>query len=375
MFKADLQLGASKKGMDVKTDKKETVLIVDDDPVIVDVVSAVLAKEGFKVASASNGLEGLSIAKEKKPSIIVLDIQMPHMNGYETCRHLKSDNGTKNIPVVLFTSTTDRLSRIKGLEMGADDFLYKPVDSLELVVRINNLLKGKKYQDCLESHYKVLEIHVEEKTRQLQNALLDTMRRLTLTAEYRDEDSFDHIKRIGFYTEIIVKELGIPPHEADVMVHASPMHDIGMVGVPDAILRKPGELTLQEFEIVKTHTTIGARILSKSQNSFLESARKFALYHHECWDGSGYPQGLKGKEIPIEGRIMGIIDRYDTLRIKRSYKLPCDHETAVSVITKGNSKTDPSHFDPEILNIFNANSERFREIFETFRLEIENWTH
>jgi len=346
------------------TQRKDTILIIDDEPFMVNVLGAFLSGKGFDVESAPDGLQGLSRAKEIQPDLVLLDISMPKMNGFETCRRLKSGNGTSGIPVVMFTAYADKESRVTALKAGANDFLSTPVDNTELLVRVTNLLKIKKYQDFLECHSQALEERVEDRTKQLRKALLDTVHRLTLAAEYRDEDTYTHIKRVSKYASVLVKELGVPKEKADIMCYAAPMHDIGKVGIPDSILLKPGKLTPQEFEIMKTHTTVGGRILRDSDSPFLQTAESFALSHHERWDGKGYPLGLKGKEIPLEGRIMNIIDQYDALRSKRPYKPPFDHETAVKIITEGDEKTSPEHFDPEILGIFRKFSDVFREIFD-----------
>jgi len=343
--------------------RKEKILVIDDDEIVVHVLKELLSQEGLDIESASDGLEGLSKAKEVKPDLILLDISMPKMNGLETCRRLKNGNGTSGIPVVMFTALADRDSRLTALKAGANDFLSKPVDNTELLVRVNNLLKVKRYQDFLESHSQIMEGKVEERTKQLRKALLDTVHRLTLATEYRDEDTYTHIKRVGEYTKFLAGELAIPKEQAGIMSYAAPMHDIGKVGIPDSILLKPGRLTPQEFEIMKTHATIGARILRDSDSPFLQAAETFALSHHERWDGKGYPLGLRGKEIPIEGRIMNIIDQYDALRSKRPYKPPLDHETAVKIIAEGDERSSPDHFDPEILAVFKKNSDRFGKIF------------
>jgi putative two-component system response regulator len=207
---------------------------------------------------------------------------------------------------------------------------------------------------------------VERKTADpARDAMKEAVQRLTLIAEYKDEDARLHGRRVSLYTKFLTERLGIPEPDAGVMTLTSPLHDVGKVGIPDAILLKQAKLSPEEFEIMKTHTLIGDRILAGSGNPYLESARKFAVSHHEKWDGSGYPYGLKEDEIPIEGRIMFLIDKYDALRSRRPYKNPYRHEAAVIVIAKGNYLTNPGHFDPKILEIFLSCDEIFRDIFDS----------
>lgn len=354
------------------------ILVADDDPENIKLMSVILKNYGYGFSTARDGVETLSKASETMPDLIFLDVMMPGMDGYEVCRRLKENPATKNIPIVMVTSLSDRDARIKGLEAGANDFIIKPIDSAEIMTRARNLLKMKEYEDLLKSYSERLEADVMERTAQLNKAFEelsvsrdklregyhDTIHRLTRVAEYKDEDTAVHIKRTSHYCLVIAKNLGWSEEAQDLIFYASPMHDIGKVGVPLEILLKPGKLTPEEFSLMKTHTLIGVRILRGSVSAYIKKAERIAAGHHERWDGGGYPAGLRGEDIPEEGRIMNLADQYDALRSPRPYKPAFDHERTFKILTEGDGRTMPSHFDPRVLAVFKDAHSDFERIYE-----------
>ncbi len=341
---------------------KQTILIVDDEDYACTLMENILLPLGYNIIKALNGREALDKVAEFDPDLVITDIMMPEIDGYGLATQLKNNPYTEFTPVLMVTGLGDRDSRIKGLEVGVDDIITKPVDSIELTMRVRNLLKVKDYQNQLRLYSTILERKVEERTAQLKDAFenlkradaqvkdahLQTIIRLAIAAEYKDKDTANHIQRMSHYTASIAKGLGLPEKEIEIILYASPMHDIGKIGIPEYILLKPGKLTQKEYEVMKQHTVIGAKILEGSKSEFLEAGRLIAISHHEKYDSTGYPYGVKGENIPLYGRIVALADAFDALTSQRPYKTACSNNQAFETIKKSSG----SHFDPMIVEAF-----------------------
>ncbi len=350
------------------TEQQTRILVVDDDERARRLLESLLQGDGFGVLLAENGEQALKSAEEKQPDLILLDLMMPGMSGFSVAEKLKSTENTKQIPIIVVSALEDRESRIRGLEAGAEEYLTKPVDRIDLKVRVRNLLRLKEFSDLLKNHNQRLEEQVEARTSELRNSFVESIYTLMRAAEYRDDETGAHVKRISYYTRVLAEALGMDETFCDTIFYASPMHDIGKIGIPDHILLKPGGFEPDEWEIMKSHATIGGSILSGNSSPYLQMGEQIALGHHERWDGGGYPNGIKGEAIPLPARIMQLADVYDALRSKRPYKPAFDHAKSLEIITRGDGRTEPSHFGPDVLAAFVKQADTLNEIFEERKL-------
>ena len=351
---------------------KPTVLIVDDVPENIAALAALL-KEDYRTKAATDGEKALELARSGSiVDLILLDVAMPGMDGYEVCRQLKGDPKTADIPVIFLTSKANAEDEHRGLQRGAVDYITKPFSPPIVKARLKTHLQLKKARDFLADKSAFLEDEVQRRTREVHLVQDVTMLAMGSLAETRDNETGNHIRRTQYYIEALALQMKdlprfrefLTPETIDLLVKSAPLHDIGKVGIPDRILLKPGKLLPEEFAIMKTHTTIGrdailsAERMLDASTSFLRCARETAYSHHEKWDGSGYPLGLSGDEIPVSARLMAVADVYDALTSKRVYKEAFSEEKAVSILREGSG----THFDPDAVSAFLEIQDRFRSI-------------
>lgn len=349
---------------------KPKILVVDDEDRNRRLMEALLVPLGYEVLLAADGEEALRKVQETPPDVILLDVMMPGISGFDVAKQLKENEETRIIPIVMVTSLQDVENRIKAIEAGADDFLSKPVDKTELQARVHSLVQVKAYNDHMRDYQKELEAEVAKRTEELRQAFekiktasLDTIYRLSRASEYKDEDTGAHIKRMSNYSAAVARQMGLSKDTVETILYAAPMHDVGKIGIPDKILLKPGKLDPEEWEIMKQHAVIGGSILSGSDSGFMKLAEVIALTHHEKWDGSGYPRSLVGKATPLAGRIAAIADVFDALISRRPYKEPFPLDKSFAIIREGRGR----HFDPEVVDAFFAVEKEILSIRETFK--------
>ncbi|MCE1249634.1 MAG: two-component system response regulator [Comamonadaceae bacterium] len=339
-----------------------TVLVVDDTPENLSLMGALL-RDHYHVKVANQGEKALKIAQaEAPPDLILLDIMMPGIDGYEVCRQLKARAQTRDIPVIFLTARAEVEDERLGLALGAVDYITKPISPPILLARVATHLALKASSDFLRDKSAYLEREVALRTLEVQAIQDVTIMAMTSLAETRDNETGNHIRRTQLYVKALAERLREHPRFAhvltdrmiDLLYKSAPLHDIGKIGIPDAILLKPGKLTVEEFEVMKTHTTLGRQAIEQAERrlgmrvAFLSVAKEIAYSHQEKWDGSGYPEGLKGDAIPISARLMALADVYDALISRRVYKPAFSHEQACATIVKGRG----SHFDPDIADAF-----------------------
>lgn len=338
------------------------ILIVDDQEANVILLERILRSAGYvDVTSTMDSREVCELHRKNFYDLILLDIAMPCMDGFEVIEGLNNVETEDYLPVLVITAQPDQ--KLRALKAGARDFISKPFELSEVLARVKNMLEVRLLHKRLHINNDELEKRVKERTAELQQSYLETIFTMTRAAEHRDDDTGAHVQRISYYSRDFSRVLGMDEIFIDDIFFASPMHDIGKIGIPDYILLKKDGFTPEEWEVMKSHAEMGSHILGNSKSRYLRMGAEIASNHHERWDGSGYPEGKRGVEIPISARIMNICDIYDALRSKRPYKPAFDHQTAVDIITRGDGRTQPAHFDPAILDAFKQYHQMFADIF------------
>jgi putative two-component system response regulator len=360
--------------MNDSTNTTANIMIVDDTPANLELLSDMLKKRGYQVRPAPSGQLAIQAAKNNPPDIFLLDIAMPDMNGYELCKILKEDEKLGDIPVIFISALTNAEQKVEAFSSGGVDYVTKPFNFEEVAARVATHLKLHRLQLEKEEYNEKLEAVVEEQARTILDSQMAIIFAIAKLAESRDDDTGKHLERIQITARALALNHGKKPEYnsiitrayAENLFHASPLHDIGKVAIPDNILLKPGKLTSEEFEIMKTHTLLGAEtlkeVLNKSpENRFIKMGIAIARHHHEKWDGTGYPDGLSGANIPLSARIMSVADVYDAVRSKRCYKPAFSHDDTREIILKGKG----TQFDPDIIDTFENIHEEIKSIYES----------
>ena len=335
--------------MSVETKSNERILIVDDEPTNLKLLDKMLRSQGYQgLVLVDDPRRVLDLYQAMQPDLILLDLNMPYLDGYQVMEQLKALNDPLMPPIVILTAQHGKESLLRALATGARDFIGKPFDRNELLMRVRNLLDAQLAHRMLYDQKAVLECMVQQRTEELRRTQLQVVQRLGMAAEHRDEETGNHILRMSHTAALLARAVGWSEADCELILNASPMHDIGKIGIPDAILLKPGKFEPYEWEIMKGHAVIGGKLLDGDDSPLMRMAREIALTHHEKWDGSGYPNGLAGEAIPQVGRIAALADVFDALTSERPYKKAWSVEDAVATIQESSG----THFDPALVAVF-----------------------
>jgi len=349
--------------------RRARVLVVDDEPVNTKLLERTLAQAGYEAVSVTQDpFEAAGMVDAEDIDLVLLDLNMPGLDGYGVMAQLRELGKPVPPAILILTAQNAMEHRLRALEAGAHDYVSKPFDRVELLARVRNLLEWRVARRELHEQNRSLDAEVRERTRELYKTRLEIVRRLGRAAEYRDNETGMHIIRMSRYSMLIGEELGLGSEACDLLLNAAPMHDIGKIGIPDKILLKPGKLDADEWEVMKTHTTIGAEILSGSDSELLVMARTIALSHHEKWDGSGYPYGLAGDDIPLVGRIVAVADVFDALTSERPYKKAWSVEEATRFLHDNAG----SHFDPAAVDALFRRVDFIHEVRNRYPDEVDH---
>ncbi|OOZ39447.1 two-component system response regulator [Solemya pervernicosa gill symbiont] len=346
-----------------ETLKSARILIVDDEPVNVKLLEKILASAGYTcVMSTNDPREVEQLYTDTSPDLILLDINMPYMDGFDVMTRLNEIEVDSYLPILVLTAQTDQKTRIRALESGAKDFATKPFDRAEILNRIRNMLEVRTLHNQVRNQNRILEQKVTDRTRELFETRMEIIRRLGRAAEYRDNETGLHIIRMSKYSQQLALAYGMDDKAAEMVLNASPMHDVGKIGIPDRILLKPGKLDADEWHTMQSHAAIGAELLAGHDSELMHMASMIAETHHEKFDGSGYPKGLAGEEIPLVGRIVVVCDVFDALTSARPYKKAWSVQEAFDEI----ERTKGKHFDPQLVDLFFSIQDVILEIKELY---------
>ena len=357
--------------------KTHRILVADDDEHVRGLLKIMLNRLGHEVETASDGFEALT-ALAFDIDLILLDVMMPGMDGFDVAKKVRESETYKDIPIIMVTGFSSREDRVNAVKAGANDFICKPVETTELKVRVSSLLRMKDAQDTVKRQQEELERMVDRRTqslrqamqdltraqRELANAHMETIHRLVVAAEFKDSGTAGHIQRMSHFSAMLARLMKFPPGAVELILHASPMHDIGKIGTPEEILLKPGKLNPPQWALMQQHPLMGRQILMDSSSKLLQNGEIIAVSHHEKWDGTGYPYGLRQDEIPLVGRICSVADVFDALTSVRPYKGAIPNHKALKIMQKGSG----IHFDPEIFDLFSQNMREVEEIQQEFAM-------